>query len=240
MFLRVFLCEKAPAAELGGVRATSGEGDGHSDQRCGRPIRFKASALSVNTSTTSRSKTLSATDTTSQRRRKVGSVDLRSPDSRDGAKLWDLVKRSGVLEENSCYAYLLLSTHFASSSVVAELNGRVVGFVAAYFLPARPDVIFVWQIGVDSDYRRSGLGKRLLRHLVSLPRARNARFLEATVAPSNRPSRRLFESFAAELGVDCCDMEGFSPEDFGGTHEEERLLRIGPLHEKEPVTDEDV
>jgi len=175
---------------------------------------------------------LTRTETTSPTRRKGDMVTLRSPVPRDGARLWDFVRRSGVLEENSCYAYLLLSTHFANTSVVAELNGQVVGFVAAYLLPNRPNVVFVWQIGVDPGCRRSGLGKRLLRHLISLQHVRNARFLEATVTPSNRPSRRLFESFAAEFGAGCRDMEGFSPEDFAGAHEEERLLRIGPLPER--------
>lgn len=160
-------------------------------------------------------------------------ITLRSPVVQDGGALRRLVERSGALEENSCYAYLLLSTHFATTCVVAEHDGHVVGFVAAYVPPTKPDVLFVWQIAVEVEARRSGLGKRLLKHVVSLRGARSARFLEATVTPSNLPSRRLFTSFAEELGVACCEADGFSPEDFGGeAHEAERLLRIGPLPER--------
>lgn len=167
-------------------------------------------------------------------------ITLRCPVVQDGAALWQLVKRAGVLEENSCYAYLLLSTHFASTCVVAERAASIVGFVAAYIPPTRPEVLFVWQIGVDADARRSGLGKRLLKHLVSLPGARSVHFLEATVTPSNAPSSRLFASFAEELGVACQETQGFSCEDFGGeTHEAEQLLRIGPLPEERSVNDED-
>ena len=167
-------------------------------------------------------------------------ITLRAPVVQDGTALWQLVKRSGVLEENSCYAYLLLSTHFASTCVVAESGGRIVGFVAAYVPPTKPEVVFVWQIGVDSAVRRLGLGKRLLKHLVSLQATRGTRFLEATVTPSNHPSCRLFMSFAEELGVACRETDGFSPEDFGReTHEAERLLCIGPLPER-PVTDGNV
>lgn len=160
-------------------------------------------------------------------------ITLRKPGVRDGAALWRLVRRSGTLEENSCYAYLLLSTHFSTTCVVAERDGEVVGFVAAYVPPTRPDVLFVWQIGVDVSARRRGLGKRLLKHLVTLRGAHGARFLEATVTPSNLPSRRLFTSFAEEIGVAFREQDGFSREDFGGeSHEAERLLRIGPLPER--------
>lgn len=160
-------------------------------------------------------------------------IVLRPPEVRDGAAIRSLVRRSGTLEENSCYAYLLLSTHFATTCVVAERGGQVVGFVAAYIPPTKPDVVFVWQIGVAPSARRRGLGRRLLEHLVRLRSARGARFLEATVTPSNLPSRRLFTSFAAEIGVGCTENDGFSREDFGGeSHEAERLLRIGPLPER--------
>ena len=161
-------------------------------------------------------------------------ITLRAPESRDGAELWRLVRRSGGLEENSCYAYLLLSTHFASTCVVAESAGSIVGFVAGYISPSEPDAVFVWQIGVAPSVRRRGLGKRLLQRLISCRGARSARYLEATVASSNLPSRRLFDSFAAELGVACRESRGFEREDFGdASHEAEHLLRIGPLPESQ-------
>ena len=159
-----------------------------------------------------------------------GAIALRPPVLADGAEIWHLVRRSGTLEENSCYAYLLLCTHFADTCVVAEKDGSLAGFVAAYVPPVKPDVIFVWQVAVDPAVRRVRLGTRLLAHLVSLPRVRSARFLEATVTPSNQASRRLFASFAAAIGVACRETDGFAPRDFAGaSHEAERLLRIGPL-----------
>ena len=161
-------------------------------------------------------------------------ITLRAPERRDGVELWRLVRRSGGLEENSCYAYLLLSTHFASTCIVAESAGSIVGFVAGYLAPSEPDVVFVWQIGVDPSVRRRGLGERLLQRLISCRGARSARFLEATVAPSNLPSRRLFDSFAAGLGVACRESRGFEREDFAdASHEAEHLLRIGPLPERQ-------
>lgn len=155
---------------------------------------------------------------------------FRIPGQADGAAVWRLVSDSGTLEANSCYAYLLLCTHFAETCLVAEVNGELVGFVAAYRPPTRPDAIFVWQIGVRSSARGAGLGKRLLKELLALPACRDARYLEATVAPSNEASQRLFRGAARDLDTTCEVGPGFLATDFAPTaHEAEELFHIGPL-----------
>jgi L-2,4-diaminobutyric acid acetyltransferase len=148
----------------------------------------------------------------------------------DGAAIWELVRSAKVLEANSCYAYLLLSTHFAETCLVAELDGRPIGFVAAYCPPTKPEVVFVWQIAVSEEARGHGLAKRLLYALVRLPACRALTHLEATVAISNEPSLGLFSSFARGLGVPCEHSRGFVSDDFRPLeHEAEALVRIGPL-----------
>jgi L-2,4-diaminobutyric acid acetyltransferase len=158
------------------------------------------------------------------------SIFLRNPTVVDAAKIWRLVRDSGVLDENSCYAYLLLFHHFSETCVIAEREEAIVGFVAAYRPPTRTDAVFVWQIGVASKARREGLGKRMLRHLVGLPACRDVKYLEATVTPSNLASRRLFESFARESNAAVTWSEAFRAKHFGSnSHEDEELVRIGPL-----------
>ena len=157
---------------------------------------------------------------------------LRAPVAGDAAPMWRLAVDAGALDVNSPYAYLLVCTHFASTSVVAEDPERhdVAGFVAAYRLPENLDVLFVWQIGVSADRRGAGLGGRLLRALLAQPGNRGVRWVEATVTPSNRASERLFHSFAQSLGVACEPTGSYPAELFpGGDHEPEVLYRIGPL-----------
>ncbi len=157
---------------------------------------------------------------------------LRRPTVDDGAEIWRLVRETGVLDENSPYAYLLLCRDFARTSLVAERDSRLAGFVTAYRPPERPHVLFVWQIGVSQSARRQGLGLRLLSALVA--RSRDGEpaieFVEATVAPSNTASRRLFDTLAADLGAPVKTVAGFSEADFPpGGHEAEPLICIGPL-----------
>jgi L-2,4-diaminobutyric acid acetyltransferase len=69
-----------------------------------------------------------------------------------------------------------------------------------------------------------------LRELLGRPVCEDARYLEATVTPSNRPSAALFRALARDLGSPCTITKGFPSEAFPGeSHEAERLFRIGPL-----------
>src|SRR5690606_21922775 len=73
------------------------------------------------------------------------SSSIRRPQKKDAAAVHGLVVESQVLDRNSLYAYLLVCTHFAATSAVAERAGEVVGFVSAYFLPDSPQTLFIWQ-----------------------------------------------------------------------------------------------
>jgi L-2,4-diaminobutyric acid acetyltransferase len=155
-------------------------------------------------------------------------VALRRPDRADAARIHRFVGDS-TLETNSRYAYLLVATHFRDTSLVAERGGEFVGFIAGYRIPRRPDTLFVWQIGTAPSVRRTGLGRRMLTSLLGQVEQHGVCRLEATVAPGNAASRRLFESLARERACDCSTSPGFSAADFGDeAHDEEVLFRIGP------------
>ena len=159
----------------------------------------------------------------------------------DGLALHRLVDDGGVLELNTTYSYVLMCDHFAGTTVIAEhgtgLNGIAenrgapVGFVTAYRPPSRPEAVFVWQIGVHPSMRGRGVARGLLDFLVKRPACRGVRFLEATVTPSNVPSRRLFTSFARHRGASFEWSDGYPGEIFSAAddHEPEHLIRIGPL-----------
>jgi L-2,4-diaminobutyric acid acetyltransferase len=90
--------------------------------------------------------------------------------------------------------------------------------------------VFVWQIGVDESARGRGVGSGLLSRLVEQPACTDVAYLEATVTPSNEPSRRLFLGFARKRGATPHISDGYPsalfPDD---AHEPEQLFRIGPL-----------
>lgn len=157
--------------------------------------------------------------------------ELRAIRKTDGQAIHRLVAQCPPLDLNSLYLYLLLSEHYADTCVLAEDDSReVVGFVSAYTPPRRPEVLFVWQVAVHPSARGCGLARRMLWHLLERPASSAIQYIETTVGPDNVASHSVFAGLARQLHAACSDSALFEPELFGPAgHEEERLLRIGPL-----------
>lgn len=140
----------------------------------------------------------------------------------------------GVLDVNSAYAYMLIGEHHAGTSVVAEIDGELVGFITAYILPESPDTVFVWQVGVAEAGRGRGLATRMLLEILRRDACADVSYLDTTIGPTNEASRALFRGLARRLNCALAESELFSSELFGDfddpePHEPENLFRIGPF-----------
>ncbi len=161
-------------------------------------------------------------------------IQLRTPIEDDAAPIWQLVHDDGGLDLNSPYAYLLVCTDHADTSLVATDATGVVGFVAAYRPPTRDDATFVWQVGVARRARRRGLARRMLHALLDQPGNRDVRFITATVTPDNRASMGLFERMARDLRVPFERDERFAADLFpGDEHDPEVEVAVGPFLPKQ-------
>ena len=159
---------------------------------------------------------------------------LRRPRGSDALAIRDLVAETGVLDLNSTYAYLLLTTDFAQTSIVADISGDLQGFITGYQPPPRPDVLFVWQVAVAPSAQRGGLAAAMLDSLVDRMRTERGGgplTVEATVAPGNASSRAFFGAFARRHGVPLTEHAHFTASQLDPelAHEDEPLLRIGPI-----------
>lgn len=167
------------------------------------------------------------------KREKDAAIALRKPHASDGAAVWELIRAAGSLDVNSAYCYMMLCDYFRETCVIAESEGRIVGFVSAFRPPERPDDLFVWQIAVHPSERGKGIATMLLEELIRRRAGQGggAWCMEATVAPSNTASRTLFRRLAERYGTDCRERSGYPSDWFPAqsSHEEERLLRIGPF-----------
>lgn len=141
-----------------------------------------------------------------------------------------LVRSSPPLDPNSTYLYLILFTHFSGTCLIARFQNQIIGFVTAYRPPEHPETLFVWQVGVRSDLRGQGVGRRMLKRLLTRNQIKSVKYLETTVGPSNLASKTMFQKLAQELKAPFREDLLFSAEDFGErTHEAENLVRIGPI-----------
>lgn len=157
-------------------------------------------------------------------------ISLRQPRAADGAALFDLIAACPPLDPNSRYCNLLHCSHFADTSVAAERDGALVGFISGYLPPRRPDTLFIWQVAAHPDARGAGLGKRMLKHLLARPACAGVRYLDTTVTADNQASEAMFRSLARDLGARVRRHRWFSRDGhFAGVHADELLLRIGPF-----------
>lgn len=169
-----------------------------------------------------------APDTTHSHR--VGDASLRTPTPEDGYALNRLVSASPPLDPNSIYCNLLQCSHFKDTAIAAELDGELVGFVSGYIPPTKPNTLFIWQVVIADTMRGQGLAKKMLLELLRKLAASKLHFIETTITPDNEASWGLFRSLARELDTAIESRVFFARKaHFGGLHEDEHLVQIGPL-----------
>ncbi len=159
-------------------------------------------------------------------------VALRHPTPSDGAAVWALVKACGSLDVNTPYAYLMACHNFADTCLVAEDGTDLAGMVLAYRQPSAPSTLFVWQVGVAPSHRGQGLAATMLDHLVTriTPAVSH---VEATINPSNVPSRNLFRALARRFDAPLTEYTWLPADAFPDSHEAEDMFRVGPFQKKD-------
>lgn len=76
-------------------------------------------------------------------------------------------------------------------SVLAEANGKIVGYVLYWLLP---DEVDIHNIAVHQEFRRMGIGRTLLDHAIRAARARASVRVTLEVRKSNSVAQKLYLS----------------------------------------------
>ena len=120
-------------------------------------------------------------------------IVLRPPNLKDGIAVFELVKNFPPLDTNSSYCNLLQCSHFASTSVAAEHEGQLAGFISGYIIPDRPNTLFVWQVAVSEQARGAGLASCMLKNLLERANCENITHIETSITQDNQASWALFK-----------------------------------------------
>ncbi|NLG45861.1 diaminobutyrate acetyltransferase [Gordonia sp. (in: high G+C Gram-positive bacteria)] len=155
-------------------------------------------------------------------------VAFRRPRARDGKRMWEIARDSRVLDVNSPYSYVLWSQDFSETSIVAEVDDHVVGFVTGYRRPAARDTLMVWQVAVDEAQRGKQIAKRMLCELFDYCAPTGVVAINTTISPDNEASQRLFAGAARALGLHFEREPFFSADLFLDSHEPEDLYLLTP------------
>ncbi|MDO3386346.1 diaminobutyrate acetyltransferase [Gilvimarinus sp. SDUM040013] len=161
-------------------------------------------------------------------------ITFRHPTAEDGRFVHALVAANPPLDPNSLYCNLLQCSHFAKTAMAAfkvtEDGEQMVGFVSGYIPPEQPHVLFVWQLLVDKAGRGKGLAKRLVKAQLGGEACKVVTHIHTTITPDNDASWGVFKSLAKEWDAPLSSGVYFDKEThFGGEHDSEHLLEIGPI-----------
>lgn len=154
-------------------------------------------------------------------------ITFRMPTDEDGAAVWSLIRACKPLDENSLYCNLIQCDHFRDTCILAEMEGRIVGWISAYRLPNDPETLFVWQVAVSPLARGRGLGRKMLFALLEREACAGVMRMKTTITPDNAASWGLFRGFAKRLGARLEDEPHFTREaHFEGRHATEHMVTI--------------
>ena len=165
-------------------------------------------------------------------------VIFRAPTKEDGSRIQALVCASPPLTPNSLSTTVMQCAHFAQTSVVAEIDCRLAGFILGYRLPQAVSTLFVLQMAVGSPYRRLGLAEGMLTALLRRRVHADVTRLESRVTPQNIPARCVFQKVADRFDapMEACDWIE-SARDFLGQQPDELKVAIGPIRTRQPAND---
>lgn len=76
-------------------------------------------------------------------------------------------------------------------SFLAEVNGKIIGYVLFWLLPEEVDI---HNIAVHADFRRQGIGQALLQRVLEQARKRNSSRVTLEVRISNIVAQSLYQS----------------------------------------------
>ncbi len=112
------------------------------------------------------------------------------------AKLFDLpeISRIEVKSFKEKYPrgiFMMFLENNPDTFLVAEYNGRVIGYVMAYL---RPDLEgHIMSIAVDPEYRGNGIGKALMLEVMERLVKKGAQYIGLEVRVSNEKAIKLYE-----------------------------------------------
>lgn len=158
----------------------------------------------------------------------IATITLRSPRIDEGAAMWELARDSERLDLNAPYAYMMWARDFHATTIVADVDDEIVGFVTGFWRPESPTTLMVWQVAVDERHRGRGIAGRMLDTLAA---STGAEAIETTITRANEASVRLFTSFSQRHGATHIVSDLFPSDHFpeGEQWEAELLHRIAPL-----------
>lgn len=94
----------------------------------------------------------------------------------------------------------LFLDHFHRTSLIAEGDGGLAGFLIGFPSPSLPDEAYIHFVGVSPGFRKSGLARGLYERFFDLARDHGRHVVKAITAPVNETSIAFHRRMGFEVG----------------------------------------
>ena len=133
-------------------------------------------------------------------------VHFRRPVEEDHARIVELVDEWWGGRRMRALLPRMWFRHFTATSwVVEDDRGRVLGFLVGFISPDHPDTAYAHMIATNPNHRRRGIGRALYERFFADALSAGARQIQAITSPDNRVSLEFHRHL------------GFRPDDGPGT-----------------------
>ncbi len=121
---------------------------------------------------------------------------LRAPQPEDGARVALLAKDDRKQVFGTLLGELSDFEQFVNTSIVAEVDGDVVGAVLAYIPPYAPNTLNILQVLIHEKEENKGLGSLMLGQLMRREVCAEITQVETTISAGDESTWALFRRFA--------------------------------------------
>jgi ribosomal protein S18 acetylase RimI-like enzyme len=135
-------------------------------------------------------------------------VQLRTPTEADYPTIASAIQSwwtqpgldtAAAARERAALVPRLWLQHFATTSMVAEDDGRLAGFLIGFLSQDRADEGYIHFVGVAPDQRGRGIGRLLYERFFALCHEANRRTVRCVTSPSNALSIAFHQAMGFEL-----------------------------------------
>ncbi|HZG79788.1 MAG TPA: GNAT family N-acetyltransferase [Brevibacillus sp.] len=126
----------------------------------------------------------------------------------------------------------LFFVHFTTTSFIAELDGKMVGFLIGFLSPSHADEGYIHFVGVHPDYRKHHVGRDLYHRFYAVMRENGRKIVRAVTSPVNKGSIAYHTKMGFEIEKGNKEVDGISVfADYDGPNQD-RVLFVKTLQEE--------
>lgn len=82
----------------------------------------------------------------------------------------------------------LFFDHFNNTSFIAEVDGKIIGFLVGFLSQTYPNEAYIHFVGIHPDYRKNQVGRKLYHEFFEVVKANGRNVVKAVTSPVNQTS----------------------------------------------------